>query len=151
MERKKPKVLFLSTGNATRSQIAEGFLRALGSAHFDVMSAGVEPGPLNPVAIEVMKERGIDISEHEPTNVAQSLKEHFAYVITVCDAAKERSPIFPFTPRLLHWSIKDPAAAEGSLEERVEVFRHVRDEIEDKIRQFITDTAQTNDSQLSIP
>ena len=151
MERKKPKVLFLSTGNATRSQIAEGFLRALGSAHFDVMSAGVEPGPLNPVAIEVMKERGIDISEHEPTNVAQSLKEHFAYVITVCDAAKERSPIFPFTPRLLHWSIKDPATAEGSLEQRVEVFRHVRDEIENKIKQFIADTAQANDSQLSIP
>ena len=126
MERKKPKVLFLSTGNATRSQIAEGFLRALGCAHFEVMSAGVEPGPLNPVAIEVMKERGIDISEQEPMNVGQSLKEHFAYVITVCDAAKERSPIFPFTPRLLHWSIKDPAIDEGSPEQRIEVFRRAR-------------------------
>lgn len=114
MERKKPKVLFLSTGNATRSQMAEGFLRALRGEHFDVISAGVEPGPLNPIACAVMKERGIDISEHEPKNVAQSLKEHFAYVITVCDAAKERSPIFPFTPRLLHWSIQDPAAAQGS-------------------------------------
>ena len=83
MEHRKPKVLFLSTGNATRSQMAEGFLRAFGDEHFDVMSAGVEPGPLNPLANEVMKERGIDISAHEPKNVTQSLKEHFAFVITV--------------------------------------------------------------------
>ena len=151
MERRKPKVLFLSTGNATRSQMAEGFLRAFGDEHFDVMSAGVEPGPLNPLANEVMKERGIDISAHEPKNVTQSLKEHFAFVITVCDAAKERSPIFPFTPRLLHWSIVDPATAAGSAEQQREVFRRVRDEIEDKIRRFITETAQTNDSKLSIP
>ena len=150
MERKKPKVLFLSTGNATRSQMAEGFLRTLASGHFEVMSAGVEPGPLNPVACGVMNERGIDISEQEPTNVAQSLKEHFAYVITVCDAAKERSPIFPFTPRLLHWSIQDPGAAQGSPEQRMEVFRRVRDEIEGKIKQFIADTGRTTGNQLPI-
>ena len=150
MERKKPKVLFLSTGNAARSQMAEGFLRALGSKHFDVMSAGVKPGPLNPLASEVMKEKGIDISKQEPKNVAQTLKESFAYVITLSDTAKERSPIFPFTTRLMHWSIKDPAAAEGSPEQRIEAFRRARDEIEVKIKQFIVDTAKTKDNQLLV-
>jgi len=146
-----PNPLFLSPGSALRSQMAEGFLRAFAAERFDVMSAGVEPSPLNPLASEVMKERGIDISGQEPRNITQSLKEHFAYVIIVCDAARERSPIFPFTPRLLHWSIADPAAAEGSAEQRMEVFRRVRDEIEDKIRQFIAETAQTNESQFSSP
>lgn len=151
MGRKIPKVLFLSTGNATRSQIAEGFLRTFGGDHFDVMSAGIMPGPLNPLAVQVMQERGIDISAHEPTDVAHSLKEHFAYVITVCDAAKERSPIFPFTPRLLHWSIQDPAAAKGSAEEKMQIFRGVRDEIEGKIRQFIAETAGAIETQLTLP
>ncbi len=150
-ERKKPKVLFLSTGNAARSQMAEGFLRALGNEHFDVMSAGVKPSPLNPLASEVMKEKGIDISKYEPKNVDQSLlKEYFAYVITLSDTAKERSPIFPFTTRLMHWSIKDPAAAEGSPTQKIEAFRGARDEIESKIKQFIAGTAKIKDSQLLV-
>jgi arsenate reductase len=148
MRAKKPRVLFLSTGNAARSQIAEGFLRALGSEHFDVMSAGVKPGPLNPLASEVMKEKGIDISKYEPKNVAQSLKESFAYVITLSDTAKERSPIFPFTTRLTHWSTKDPADTEGTPEQRIEAFRRARDEIEHKIKQFIADAAKTEDRQV---
>ena len=103
---KKPQILLLSTGNAARSQMAEGFLRALGSQHFDVMSAGVKPGPLNPLATEVMKEKGIDISKYESKDVAQCIKQCFSYVITLSDTAKERSPIFPFTTHLIHWGIK---------------------------------------------
>lgn len=145
---KKPQILLLSTGNAARSQMAEGFLRALGSQHFDVMSAGVKPGPLNPLATEVMKEKGIDISKYESKNVAQCIKHSFSYVITLSDTAKERSPIFPFTTHLIHWGIKDPAAAEAPPNQEIEAFRHVRDEIELKTKQFLADTVKVKDIQL---
>ena len=115
MARHKPRVLFLSTGNATRSLIAEGFLRTLTGDQFDVASSAVEHGASNPLANEVMKEAGIDISGHEPKNIAQSVKESFSYVITICDSAKEKSPVFPFTLHLLHWSIADPSTAGGLL------------------------------------
>jgi len=107
MTSQKPTVLFLSTGNATRSLIADGFLRTLTGDRFDVASVGVEPSVLNPMASEVMKEAGIDISGLKPKSVAQSVKERFGYVIAICDTAKERSPIFPFTLHLQHWSIVD--------------------------------------------
>ena len=145
---KKPQILLLSTGNAARSQMAEGFLRALGSQHFDVMSAGVKPGPLNPLATEVMKEKGIDISKYESKDVAQCIKQSFSYVITLSDTAKERSPIFPFTTHLIHWGIKDPAAAEAPPNQAIEAFRHARDEIELKTKQFLSDTVKVKDSQL---
>jgi arsenate reductase (thioredoxin) len=150
MTGQKTRVLFLSTGNATRSLIAEGFLRTLTGDRFDVASAGVEPSALNPVASEVMKEAGIDISGHEPQSIAQSVKERFGYVIAICDAAKERSPIFPFTLHLQQWSIVDPNTADGLPEQRTEIFRRVRDEIKEKVREFIADTAQMAASELSI-
>jgi len=146
----KPTVLFLSTGNATRSLIAEGFLRTLTGDRFDVASAAVEPSALNPMASEVMKEAGIDISGQTLKSVAQSVKERFGYVIAICDAAKERSPIFPFTLHLRHWSIIDPNSADGLPEERTEIFRRVRNDIKDKVREFIADTAQLEASGLSI-
>ena len=139
---KKPKVLFLSTGNSTRSQMAEGFLRSLAGDQFDAVSAGIEPGILNPAAVEAMSEVGIDISHQHAKNVAESLKEHFGYVITVCDGARERAPIFPFTPNLLHWSIEDPAIFEGTVEERKQVFRRVRDAIRSKMQEFLNQLAQ---------
>jgi arsenate reductase len=144
----KPKVLFLSTGNATRSLIAEGFLRNLTGDRFDVASAGVAPSALNPLASDVMKEAGIDISGQKPKSLAQSVKESFGYVIAICDTAKERSPIFPFTLHLLRWSIADPSAADGLPDQKTEVFRRVRDEIRDKVRQFIADTAQIDATGL---
>lgn len=150
MARRRPKVLFLSTGNATRSLIAAGFLRNLTGDQFDVASSAAEHGALNPLANEVMKEAGIDISAHEPQTIAQSVKESFSYVIAICDSAKERSPVFPFTLHLLHWSIADPNTPGGLPEQKTEVFRRVRDEIFDKVRQFIADTAQVNASELSI-
>jgi arsenate reductase (thioredoxin) len=149
MKSQKPTVLFLSTGDATRSLMAEGFLRTLTGGRFDVASAGVDPSALNPLASEVMKEAGIDISGQQPQTVAQSVRKRFGYVIAICDTAKERSPIFPFTLHLRHWSIVDPNTA-GLHEHRTEVFRCVRDEIKDKVKQFIIDTAEIKARELSI-
>ncbi len=146
----KTRVLFLSTGNATRSMIAEGFLRSLTGDRFDVASAGVEPGALNPLAGEVMKEAGIDISGQKPKSVAQSVKERFGYVVAICDTAKERSPIFPFTLHLQHWSIVDPNGGDGLPAQKAEAYRRVRDEINVNVRQFIADTAQIKGSGVSI-
>ncbi len=97
------------------------------------MSAGIEPKELNPLAVAAMQEIGIDISSQKPKNVVSLLGQHVPYVITVCDNARERCPIFPGTWKFLHWSFDDPAAAVGSLEERLSVFRRVRDEIIDHI------------------
>lgn len=150
MKSQKPRVLFLCTGDATRSLIAEGFLRTLTNSQFDVASAGVEPSTLNSLASEVMKEAGIDISGQRPQRVAQSLKERFGYVIAICDTAKERSPIFPFTLRLRQWSIVDPNTPGCLPEQRIDVFRRVRDEIKNKVAEFIIDTAEVKACELSI-
>jgi arsenate reductase len=150
MTGQRPKVLFFSTGNATRSLIAEGFLRNLTGDRFDVASAAVEPSTLNPLAGEVMKEAGIDISGQKPKTVTQSVKERFGYVIAICDTAKERSPIFPFTLHLRHWNIADPNSSDGSSEQKTEVFRRVRDEIRNQVDRFVADTVQTKATELSI-
>lgn len=150
MANHKSKVLFLSTGDATRSLIAEGFLRSLTGDQFDVVSAGVNPGASNPLASEVMKEAGIDISNQEPKSIAHSLKQRFGHVIAICDTAKERSPIFPFGLGVLHWSIVDPNSEAGLPSQKTEAFRHARDEIKDKVKQFIIDTAEINANELSI-
>jgi arsenate reductase (thioredoxin) len=150
MTRHKPKVLFLSTGNATRSLIAAGFLRSLTGDRFDVVSVGVERSPSSPLARELMKEAGIDISRQKTKSVAESLKEPFGHVITICDTAKERNPIFPFALGVLHWNIVDPDTAGGLIDQKKEVFRRVRDEIQDKVKQFVADSAQIKTSELSI-
>lgn len=139
---RKPKILFLSTGNSNRSQMAEGFLRKLAGDKVEVVSAGIKPGEINPLAVEVMKEAGIDIARQKPKNVADSLKEHFVYVITVCDMARERAPIFPFTPNLLHWSLEEPAKAEGSVEEKKNAFARVRDSIREKVQDFYNEISK---------
>lgn len=144
---KKPKVLFLSTGNSTRSQMAEGFLRDLAGETFEVASAGLEPSAISPLAVEVMAEVGIEISKQHSKNVKESLREHFAYVITVCDSAKERSPIFPFTPNLLHWSLIDPTQTAGSADEVRDKYRTVRDEIKNNVVRFIDEAAQKKREQ----
>ncbi len=124
-----PKVLFLCTGNSARSQMAEGYLRSVAGERFEAMSAGIEPKGLNPLAVEVMEEIGIDISRQKSKDVVSLLGQHVPYVVTVCDNAKERCPIFPGTWKFLHWSLKDPASAAGNREQTLEVFRRVRDEI----------------------
>jgi arsenate reductase len=131
----KPKVLFLCTGNSARSQMAEGYLRYAGGDRFEPLSAGIEPKGLNPLAVETMQEIGIDISHQTSKDVVKLLGQHIPYVVTVCDNARERCPIFPRTYKFLHWSFEDPAAAQGSHEEKLAVFRRVRDEIAQKIDQ----------------
>ncbi len=122
-------MLFLCTHNSARSQMAEGLLRHLAGDRFEVMSAGTEATHVRPQAIEVMGEIGIDISRQESKTLERYLGEPFDYVITVCDDANEACPVFPGAKSRLHWSFKDPSQATGGEEERLEVFRTVRDEI----------------------
>ena len=138
----KPKVLFLSIRNSVRGQMAEGFLRSLAGDRFVATSGGIETvgDIIHPLAAEVMAEEGIDITTQRPKNVVEWFKEHFSYVITLADMAKERSPVFPFTPHLLHWSLKDPSLVDGSQEQKKGAFRQVRDEIKVSVRQFIEET-----------
>ncbi|MBI3696804.1 MAG: arsenate reductase ArsC [Acidobacteria bacterium] len=120
--------------------MAEALLRHLAGDHFDAASAGTHPTGLHPLAIEVMRELGIDISRHRSKKADEFAGQRFDYVITVCDPAREACPLFPGAGRMLHWSFDDPAAAEGSREERLAVFRRVRDEITDQMRRFVLDT-----------
>lgn len=133
----KKRVLILCTGNSARSQMAEGLLRHMGDGRFEVESAGVEPSHVRPQAIEAMRERGIDISGHRSKSVDEFTGQEFDYVITVCDNANERCPVFPGKTERIHWSFDDPAAAEGDEAARLAVFRRVRDEIESRLREFI--------------
>lgn len=129
----KPKVLFLCTGNSARSQMAEGYLRHVAGDEFEPLSAGIEPKGLNPLAVEAMNEIGIDISNQNSKDVVSFLGQYIPYIVTVCDNARERCPIFPRSFKFLHWSFDDPAAAQGSREEKLAVFRRVRDEIAHRI------------------
>jgi len=133
----KSKVLFLCTGNSCRSQMAEGFLRALAGERYDVYSAGTRPSTLNPLAVEVMREAGIDIAGQRSKDVAELADIDFAHVITVCDNAKEHCPYLPGPCDRQHWPFEDPADAVGSHAERINVFRRVRDQIAARIRDFI--------------
>jgi arsenate reductase len=137
----KPKVLFLCTGNSARSQMAEGLLRAMAGDRFEVLSAGTNPGGVNQLAIEAMQEIGVDISKHRSKNVNEFLGKPIEYVVTVCDRAKESCPIFPGTHKFLSWSLDDPAAATGTKEEKLQLFRRIRDEINRNIElQFMPGT-----------
>lgn len=124
------KILILCTGNSCRSQMVEGFLKHLDS-NLVVFSAGTNPEDVvNPLAIEVMKEIGIDISNQKPKNVKLFLDDSFDYVITVCDNAKETCPVFLGEVKYkLHFSFEDPANATGDKETRIKVYRKVRDQI----------------------
>jgi arsenate reductase len=133
----KIRVLFLCTGNSARSQMAEAFLKQVGSDYFEVFSAGLEPQSVNPLTIQVLKEIGIDWSNARAKPLVEFLgKDHFGYLITVCSRAEERCPIFPGMGQRLHWPFDDPAAVEGSEEEKLAAFRDVRDQIELKVHSW---------------
>lgn len=136
----KERVLILCTGNSARSQMAEGLLRHMAGERFEVESAGVEPSHVRPQAIEVMRERGIDIRRNRSKSVDEFAGQKFAYVITVCDNANERCPVYPAETERIHWSFDDPAAAEGDESARLAVFRRVRDEIESRLREFVKES-----------
>jgi arsenate reductase len=135
MDLMKKKVLFLCTENSCRSQMAEGILRHLMGDKFEVESAGTLPSVVNPIAIKVMAEIGIDISGHRSKSVQEFQGVNFDFIITTCDAARETCPVFPGKARHLHWSFNDPAKTEGSEEEILSVFRKVRDEIMQRIQE----------------
>jgi arsenate reductase len=132
-----PDVLFLCTGNSCRSQMAEGWLRHLAGDRFHAFSAGLQPNVVHPLAIEAMREAGVDISGQQSKDVAGFLGHHFAYIITVCDRAQQNCPIFPGPSIRKHWPIEDPATAEGTQDERMVGFRKVRDDIEARVRAFL--------------
>lgn len=128
--------MILCTGNSARSQMAEGLLRHFGGDRFEVESAGVIASFVRPQAIEAMNEIGIDISEHRSKSVDEFAGMEFDYVITVCDNANENCPVFPGRTKRIHWSFDDPAEAVGSDEEKLAIFRRVRDEIRAKLDEF---------------
>ena len=134
------RVLFLCTHNSSRSQMAEGFLRVLGGEHYEVFSAGTQARGVNPLAVRVMAERGIDISEsagHRSKTLQEFRGQPMDLVVTVCDEAAEECPFFPGARRQEHWSFTDPSAATGTEEERLTVFRQVRDAIEARLRGWL--------------
>ena len=133
----KPRVLFVCTENACRSQMAEGFLRHHAGDRFEAFSGGAQVGELNRTAVEVMKEAGIDISGHRSKDVAEFLGQNFHYVVRVCDKVRETCPVLPGAIWYLDWSLDDPASAQGSPTERKNVFRRLRDEIEGHVLDFI--------------
>jgi arsenate reductase len=135
----KQKVLFICVHNSARSQMAEAFLNEICGGYFEAHSAGLEPGNLNPLAVEAMREIGTDISRNQTQSVFDVFKsgDLFAYVITVCDeSSAERCPIFPGVTRRLHWSFADPAALTGTHEERLAGTRKIRDQIRARIEMW---------------
>ncbi|GHO48759.1 arsenate reductase ArsC [Ktedonospora formicarum] len=128
-------VLFLCTHNSARSQMAEGLLRALGGERFEAQSAGTEATYVRPLAIEAMAELGIDISAQQSKTLERYLTEPFDEVITVCDSAAETCPVFPGAKHRRHWSLPDPAQAQGKHDEQLAVYRQVRDALQMRIKQ----------------
>ncbi len=131
------RVLVLCTANSARSQMSEGLLRELAGDRLEVASAGTHPSVVNPFAIEAMRERGIDISHHHSKNLRELLDQPWDTVITVCDNAAENCPIFPGKVERIHWSFPDPAAVEGSDDDKRQAFREVRDAIEARFRSWL--------------
>lgn len=123
------KVLFLCTHNSARSQMAEGLLRELAGDRFEAYSAGMEATSVRAEAVAVMAEVGVDLSGAESKTLARYLEEEFEYLVTVCDDANESCPVFPGAMNRLHWSFPDPSKASGGPEERLQVYRRVRNEI----------------------
>jgi arsenate reductase len=131
------RVLFVCTGNSARSLMAEALLRHEGGAAFEVHSAGTEPKGINPLTLRTLEGAGIDASSARSKSVAEYLGQPFDYVITVCDQARQTCPVFPSAHESRHWSYEDPAASEGTDEERMAVFRHVFLQLGERINQFI--------------
>jgi arsenate reductase len=148
----KPTVLFLCTGNSCRSQMAEGWLRHLAGDRFEVLSAGTDPVGMNPRAVEVMEEVGINIAHHRSKHVSECQGRRLHHVITVCDHAQTSCPTEPRGDVRLHWNFDDPARAQGPDPERLQVFRRVRDEIGERIQEWLRTANQLSESgSTSLP
>lgn len=142
----KKKILFVCIHNSARSQMAEAFLNQMCGSEFEAHSAGLEPGTLNPIVVEAMREIGIDISRNRTKAVFDFVKsgESFAYVVTVCDeASAERCPIFPGITTRLHWSFPDPSAAPGNHAEKLAWTRVIRDAIKKRVETWCAETCRS--------
>jgi arsenate reductase len=137
MERQR--VLFLCTHNSARSQMAEGYLRAVAADCFEVASAGTETTRVHPLAIRAMQDIGIDLTGHASKTFDAFLRQPWAYIITVCDNANEGCPVFPAAAKRLHWSFEDPSRATGTEEERLQMFRRIRDAIITQIHAWLAE------------
>ncbi len=136
------RVLFVCTGNSARSVMAEALLRHHGKDRFEVHSAGTEPKGINPLTLRILAEAGIDASFARSKSVTEFLGQSFDYVVTVCDQARQSCPVFPGVHESLHWGYEDPAAAEGTDEERMAVFRKVFIQMAERVKQFAIVTAR---------
>ncbi len=138
------RALILCTGNSCRSQMAEGLWRELGKGEWEVHSAGSNPaGYVHPLAIQSMREVGIDISNNRSKQVDEFRNQTFDVVLTVCDSAREACPVLPGAKKVLHWSIEDPAQVTGSEEHRLGAFRRIRNEISSKVRDYVSRGQET--------
>jgi len=133
----KKGILFLCTGNSCRSQMAEGFAKIMFSKDLKIFSAGTEPKTIHPIAVKVMQEIGIDISQHWSKNISEIPIDKIDLVVTLCGDAAENCPIFPGKIKKIHWEIEDPAKTKGSEEEIAKVFRKVRDNIRSFIIRYL--------------
>jgi arsenate reductase (thioredoxin) len=137
------RILVLCTGNSARSQMGEGLFRHEGRGEYEVESAGTKPSYVRPEAIAVMKELGIDISGQRSKSVNEFEGQHFDYVVTVCDNARDTCPVFPARAKRIHWSLEDPAAVQGSEEERLAAFRRTCDQLRDRVKSFFVTDSET--------
>jgi len=133
----RQRVIFVCTHNSARSQMAEGMLRAWGGDRFEALSAGTEATRVRPEAVAAMDEIGIDIRPHESKTLELFLGQSFAWLITVCDQAREACPTLPGVDEQLHWSIEDPSGVEGDEALRMAAFRGARDDLATRVRAFI--------------
>ena len=142
----KKKILFVCIHNSARSQMAEAFLNQICGNEFEAYSAGIEPGKLNPIVVEAMRETGIDISGNKTKSVSDFLKsgQLFSYIITVCDeTSAERCPIFPGIATRLHWGFPDPSAFAGTHDEKLARTREIRDAIKKRIENWCAEVCAT--------
>ena len=144
---KKDRVLFVCIHNSARSQMAEALVNHIAGDQFEAESAGLEPGSLNPLAVEAMQEMNIDISQKQTRNVFDLYKrgKMYSYVITVCDeASAERCPIFPGITKRLHWSFPDPSKLEGTHEQKLQETIAIRDQIRNQIEHWLSEVVDSN-------
>jgi arsenate reductase (thioredoxin) len=134
----KAKVLFFSTGDATRSKMAAALLGRV-TDELETASTAVKSVAANKLAEEVMSEIGVDISKQAANSITQSFRESYTVVVTLSDDSKERSPVWPFTRNLVHWNLPDPAAVDGPIEQKKEIFRRVRDDIRKRTLELVHD------------
>lgn len=134
---KRLRILFLCTHNSARSQMAEGLLRAKGEERVEVFSAGTEPSVVNPLAIEAMDRLDIDIRSQQSKSMGTFLGQHFDYVITVCDRAKDSCPIFPGAPEQIHWSLPDPSEVQGNRTRQLKAFEDTAQGLMQRINYFL--------------